>query len=155
MKIWHLLRNITLMTIGIERKDWIFNHKLWHDSKVKHIIWNDIILYPKVTWERVVKNVKISAFSTIVLAQSFDGIWSLGTVLCRHDNLKSLGTGDGNTCKGFFSVVTWWVGVILGLVVWFCPWRFLYCVVMLLLRGGVVHPKGFTSPWCGHLFFGF
>jgi hypothetical protein len=34
IKIWYLLRGITLWTAWIERKDKVFNHEQWQDSKV-------------------------------------------------------------------------------------------------------------------------
>ena len=38
VKIWHLLRGITLLTIWIERNDHVFNQVEWHLAKVKHKI---------------------------------------------------------------------------------------------------------------------
>ena len=40
-------------------------------SKVKHIIWSDFNLYAKVDWERVLKYVKIGAFSAQALFRGF------------------------------------------------------------------------------------
>jgi hypothetical protein len=34
IKIWYLLRGITLWTAWIERKDKVFNHEQWQESKV-------------------------------------------------------------------------------------------------------------------------
>lgn len=34
----------------------------WHETKVKYLIWDDLIMYTKIAWERVVKYVKISTF---------------------------------------------------------------------------------------------
>jgi len=46
-KVWHLLRGITLWTIWIERNDKVFNHKQWHESKVKHKIWHELLIFAK------------------------------------------------------------------------------------------------------------
>ena len=48
IKIWHLLRGITLWAISIERNDKVFNHEQWHETHVKHHIWDELILYVKV-----------------------------------------------------------------------------------------------------------
>ena len=71
-KIWHLLRGITLWTIWIERNDKVFNQEQWHETRVKHRIWDELILYAKSAWERVLKQIKISKFSMAGLLQSFD-----------------------------------------------------------------------------------
>jgi hypothetical protein len=87
IKIWHLLRGITLWAIWIERNDMVFNHKQWHETRVKHHIWDELILYAKVAWERVLKHIKISAFSALALLQGFDNTWGARNVLCRRHNL--------------------------------------------------------------------
>ena len=48
IKIGHLLRGITLWTIWIECNDKVFNHEQWHESKVKHRIWDKLVIYTKV-----------------------------------------------------------------------------------------------------------
>jgi hypothetical protein len=59
IKIWHLLCGITLWTIWIECNDRVSNQKQWHESKVKHLIWDDLIMYAKVAWERVVNLLRL------------------------------------------------------------------------------------------------
>ena len=59
IKIWHVLCGIT---IWMERKDGVFNQGQWHESKVKHLNWDDCIIYAKLAWARVVKFGKISAY---------------------------------------------------------------------------------------------
>ena len=86
-KIWHLLRSITLWTIWIEHNDKIFNHEQWHETRVKHRIWDELILYAKSAWERVLKQIKISKFLMVGLLQSFDQTWGARNVLCRRHNL--------------------------------------------------------------------
>ena len=61
IKIWHLLRGITLWTIWIERNDKVFNHEQWHESKVKQKIWDELIIYAKVAWKRVVEQLRLVA----------------------------------------------------------------------------------------------
>jgi hypothetical protein len=87
IKIRHLHRGITLWMIWIERNDKVFNHEQWHETRVKHRIWDELILYAKTTWERVLKNIKISAFSAMALLQGFDKTWGARNVLCRRHNL--------------------------------------------------------------------
>ena len=84
IKIWHLLRGITLQAIWIEQNDKVFNHKQWHETRVKHHIWDEHILYAKTAWERVLK---ISAFSAMGLLQGLDKTWGTRNVLCRRHNL--------------------------------------------------------------------
>ena len=72
IKLWHLLKGITLWTIWIERNDKVFNREHWHMTKVKHYIWDEFILYGKMAWKRVVELIKISSFSAVALLQGFD-----------------------------------------------------------------------------------
>ena len=53
IKFWHLLCGITLWTIRIECNDKVFNHEQWHEPKVKHRIWAELIIYTKVAWEQL------------------------------------------------------------------------------------------------------
>ena len=71
-KIWHLLRGITMWTIWIKRNDKVFNHGQWHESKVKHKIWDELIIYAKATWNRVIEQIKISSFFVVAMLQGFD-----------------------------------------------------------------------------------
>jgi hypothetical protein len=63
IKIWHVLRGKTLWTIWIERNDKVFNRGQWHESKVKHCIWDELIIYAKAAWDRMIKQIKISILS--------------------------------------------------------------------------------------------
>lgn len=54
---------ITLWTIWIERTDKVFSNTQWHESKVKQRIWDELIIYAKVAWNRVIEQIKISSFS--------------------------------------------------------------------------------------------
>ena len=87
IKIWQLLRGITLWTIWIERNDKAFNHKQWHEPKIEHCIWTELILYAMVPWKRVTKQINISSFSTMALLEGFDNMWGARNVLCRRNNL--------------------------------------------------------------------
>ena len=86
-KILHLLHGITLWTIWIEHNDQVFNHEQWHASKFKHRIWDKLIVYAKVAWERVIKQIKISSYSAKAMLQGFDQTWGPRNVLCRRNNL--------------------------------------------------------------------
>lgn len=87
-KVWNLLRGITMWTVWIVRNDRVFNHVQWNKAKVKHHIWNDLILYAKGAWDKLEKNIKISEFSAEALLQGFDRMWGTENMLCRHDILK-------------------------------------------------------------------
>jgi hypothetical protein len=76
-----------LWTIWIERNNKVFNYEHWHESKVKHRIWDELIIYAKAAWERVIKHIKISSFSTVAMLQGFDQTWGARNVLCRRNNL--------------------------------------------------------------------
>lgn len=76
-----------LWTIWIERNNKVFNHEEWHNSRVKHRIWDELIIYAKAAWERVIKQIKINNFSTMAMLQGFDQTWGVGNVLCRRNNL--------------------------------------------------------------------
>jgi hypothetical protein len=86
IRIWHLLCDITLWTIWIKRNDKVFNQQ-WHESKIKHRIWDELIMYAKVAWKWMIKQIKISSFSIVALLQGFDKTWGARNVHCRRNNL--------------------------------------------------------------------
>lgn len=55
IKIWHILYCIPLWTIWIVCNDKVFNQEQWHESEVNDLIWDDLILYATIAWERVFK----------------------------------------------------------------------------------------------------
>ena len=57
-------------------------------AKVKHRVWDELIIYANVTWEHVVKQIKISSFSAAAMLQSFNQTWGAMNVLCRRSNLN-------------------------------------------------------------------
>lgn len=61
----------------------MFNPKHWHESKVKHRIWGELIIYAKAAWERVLKQIKINIVSVAAMLQGFDKMWGARNVLCR------------------------------------------------------------------------
>ena len=87
VKVWHLLRGITLWTIWIEQNDKVFNQAQWHKSKIKHHIWDELIIYAKLAWKMVMAQIKISSFSVMAMLQGFDKTWGARNVLCRQHNL--------------------------------------------------------------------
>lgn len=87
IKIWHLLRGITLWTIWIERNGKVFNWEHWHDSKMKQLIWDDLIMYAKVAWARLVKYINISVYSTEGLLKEFNDTWGMRNVMCKRDRM--------------------------------------------------------------------
>ena len=87
IKVWNLLRGITLWTMWIERNDKVFNHEQWYESKVKQRIWDDLIIYTKAVWKRVLEQIKISNFTVVTMLQGFDRTWGARGVLCRRRNL--------------------------------------------------------------------
>jgi hypothetical protein len=87
IKVWHLLRGITLWTIWIERNDKVFNQEQWNEFKLKQRIWDELIIYAKAAWTRVLEQIKISSFSAEAMLNSFDRTWGARSVLCRRRNL--------------------------------------------------------------------
>lgn len=64
-EMWHLLQGVTLWTIWIEGNDMVFNcgQLSWCESKVKHLICDDLITYAKMAWARVteiVNNIRLA-----------------------------------------------------------------------------------------------
>ena len=84
---------------GIELIDRLFNNEQWHESKVKYLIWDDLLMYAKVAWERVVNFVKISIYLAEALRVGFDQTRGDMKVLCRHNRCKSHGIGNGMVCR--------------------------------------------------------
>jgi hypothetical protein len=74
--------------IWIEQNDRVLNHEQWHESKSKHLVWDDLIIYAKVGWERLIKYVMINTYSSKALFTSFDETWGARNVLCGRDQMK-------------------------------------------------------------------
>lgn len=90
MKIWHFHQGVVLGTIWIEHIDQVFNQEQCHNSKVKNLVWSDLILYTKVAWERGwLSLLQILCFLAEALFEGFDETWSVRNILCRCDNLRS------------------------------------------------------------------
>ena len=79
----------------------MFNHEQWHESKVKHQIWDELIVYAKVAWERVIKQIKISSFSAKAMLQDFDLTWGAKNILVGGTTYILLGIGSGNVSRLF------------------------------------------------------
>ena len=157
MKIWHLLRVITLWTIWIKQNDQVFNREQWHESKVKHRIWGELIIYAKAAWNRVIKQIKICRFSAVAMLQGFDKTWGERNVFVGGTIWVFSGTGRGNI--GRFGGL----GVVLGLwggsrgVAWFGGFGGLSVVgvgLLLLLTWRSFASKGSHLPsvWAWFLF---
>ena len=86
IKIWHLLRGITMWTIWIERNDMVFNQTQWHEARVKQRIWNELIIYGKIEWKRMNDLITTNKFAAMVLLQRFDKSWGARSVLCKRHN---------------------------------------------------------------------
>ena len=59
IRSWHLFRGTMLWTIWIERNDKVFNHEQRHESKVKQRIWDELIIYSKTAWKRVLEQIAV------------------------------------------------------------------------------------------------
>ena len=129
----------------------MFNHVEWHLSKVKHRIWDELIIYAKTAWKRVVEQIRISRFLATAFLQGFDKSWGLGVSFVEGITCILNGTEKGNAVR--------WVGVPFG---WSggCPWLGWgedlglvgmvgspwWVLVWLLLRGGVFVSEGLRLP---------
>jgi hypothetical protein len=88
-----------LWSIWIERNDKGFNQEQQHVSKVKHRIWDEVIIYAKAAWNQVVKQIKISSFSAEAMLQGFDKIGVLGMCFVEDTICILSGAGRGNLGK--------------------------------------------------------
>jgi hypothetical protein len=43
-----------------------------HESKVKHRIWDELVIFAKEAWERVFEQININSFSATAMLQGFD-----------------------------------------------------------------------------------
>jgi len=46
--LWTLLRGVTMWAIWNERNDLIFNNNMWHEAKLRKILWERLIDYRKL-----------------------------------------------------------------------------------------------------------
>jgi hypothetical protein len=155
-KIWHPLRGIALWIIWIERNDKVFNHEQWHESKVKHWIWDDLIVYVKAAWNRVIEQIKISSFSAAAMLQGFDKTWgarNVGDTLFTYWVELEKATNLGSIALSWGLSLASGVGVVLGLVGPVgCPW---WGLVVVTLYVAVFHLWGTHLPleWARFLWF--
>ena len=49
------LRHGALWNIWIESNDKVCNQSFWHESKGKHVHWDEVIMYAKAAWAKVIK----------------------------------------------------------------------------------------------------
>lgn len=78
--------------------------------KVKHLIWDNLIMYAKVAWARVVKFVKISIYLAKALLKGFDQSWGVRHIHCRKmRNERHLELGK-TTYVG--SLALWFLGCL-------------------------------------------
>ena len=57
---------------------------------------DELIIYAKAAWERVLEQIKISSFSTMAMLQGFNKTWDTRHVLCRGIGYILSGTGRDN-----------------------------------------------------------
>ncbi len=50
--IWSLLKGITLQILWIEWNDLVFNNEKWNVGKIHKIIWDALLDYGRVVWNR-------------------------------------------------------------------------------------------------------
>ena len=87
IKIWHLLRGIMLWTIWTECNDKVLNREQWHETKVKHHIWDEFIIYVMAAWEQVLKQIETCEFSKAAMLQGFNKTWGTRDFLYKTHNL--------------------------------------------------------------------
>ena len=78
---------ITLWIIWIEWNDKVFKNEQWHESRAKHHIWDELIMYAKAAWKWVIKQIKISSFSAMALLQGFNKMWGARNIFCGRNDL--------------------------------------------------------------------
>ena len=79
---------MTLWTIWLEQIDRVLNYEQWHESKMKHLIWDDLTMYAKVAWARVAKFVEINTYLAKALSKSSMKLGGARNVLSRQDRMK-------------------------------------------------------------------
>ena len=65
----------------------MFNQAQWHESKIKHYILDELIIYAKSAWKRAMTQIKNSSFYAMAMLQGVDKTWGARNVLCRRHNL--------------------------------------------------------------------
>ncbi len=56
--IWSLLRGITLWILWSEWNDLVFNNKRWNVVKIRKVIWDALLDYGRVVWNRCMKLIR-------------------------------------------------------------------------------------------------
>lgn len=116
------------------------------------------MVYAKATWERLIKQIGINFFSVAAMLEGFDQTWDARNILCRRNYLKVAWDWKRQRSSSLWWIIWWFegcpwqVGWGLSLVRWFqggCLW---WSLLMLLLRGGVSHPRGLASSHGGRVF---
>ena len=55
--------------------------------RLSNMIWDELIIYVKAAWNRVLEQINSSSFSAVAMLQRFDKPWRARNVLCRRHNL--------------------------------------------------------------------
>ena len=54
--------------------EFVLDCKIWSwilESKVKHCVWDELIIYAKAVWEHVIKQIRINNFFIAAMLQGF------------------------------------------------------------------------------------
>ena len=116
IEIWHLLHGITPWTTWIMCNNKVFNQEQWHVSKVKHLIWDNLVMDAKIVW---VGWLNLSRFvltwpnPSLMVRQKLGG---QGKSFIGGIRWESLEIGIANICRLFwhFGRFLGGVGVVLG-----------------------------------------
>ena len=93
----------------------MFNLEQWRESKVKHCIWDELIIHAKAAWEWVIKHININNYYVVAMLQGFHQTWGTRNVLYRREYYILSGIGSNNVCRYLSLVVVFGgMGVVLG-----------------------------------------
>lgn len=91
LRIWLVLRGISLWTIWVERNNFTFKITRWDVEKTQKIIWQRLLEYSKLAWNIACKDVGMAAIYDDAL-RSYDkvvgGVGKRNKHLYHTNNIK-------------------------------------------------------------------
>ena len=141
--------------VDLDHLDKVFNHEQWHESKVKHRIWDQLIIYAKA-WRRLgngwLSKLRSTTSPLRLCSRALIkcGVWGMSFVEVMI--WMSLGIGSGNVVRHLFSSVGNLVVWGLSMVRW--VWGlsvvgFFWCY---FLHGNILCLRDPATPRDGRIF---
>jgi hypothetical protein len=74
-----------MWAIWIGRNDLVFNNNIWHEAKLRNVMWELLIDYEKLEWQHVLQQIQKNPNNENKILKAFDRVWGLHHDICSRD----------------------------------------------------------------------